>query len=151
MQMEMSTCQTRNRSPQFSSVAAVHRLAEPDHHRLHVFGGSPVLHKEVNHALRFNHKVAPEEENTKNYGERQHAEHRDLHHTHDEEFALVLQQHQRSSAVAGNHVVGAIPGVRRQSPCKGLTSVKQCALSHVEQRDVHVSLRVLSEKTLGSS
>lgn len=120
-------------------------LAEPDHDRLHVFGGSPVLHQEVNHALRFDHQVAPEEKYTEHDGERQYAQHSDLHHTHDEEFALILRQHQVPSAVAGHHVVGAIPGVSRKSPSEGLTPVKQRALGHVEERYVHVSLQVIGK------
>lgn len=146
MQMPILT-RGRRRAPdpcsrsrlQFSTVPALHALAEPDHNRLHVFGGSPVLHQEVYHALRFDHQVAPEEKYAEDDGERQNAQHRDLHHTHDEEFAFVLDMHQGASAVAGHHVVGAIAGVWRQSPSEGLTPVKQRALGHIEERDVHVS------------
>ncbi len=152
MQMQILTC-GRKRAPdphtgspfQFSTVPALHSLAEPDHDCLHVFGGSPVLHQEVNHALRFDHEVASEEKYTEHDGERQHAQHRDLHYTHDEEFALFLHQHQGPSTVAGHHVVGAIAGVCRQSPSESLTPVKQRALGHVEERDVHACLRVISK------
>lgn len=131
-------------SPQLS---ALHALAEPDHDRLHVFGGSPILHQEVNHALRFDHQVAPEKKYTEHDGERQHAQHRDLHHTHHEEFSLVLKQHQGAAAVAGHHAVGVVAGVCRQSPGEGLTPVKQHVLGHVEEGDVHISLRIIDLAT----
>lgn len=139
----------RPRPSRFSTGPALRALTQPDHHRLHVFRGSSLLHQEVDHALRFDHQVATEEKYTEHDGERQHAQHRDLHHTHDEEFALVLHQHQGPSAVAGHHVVGAIAGVCGKSPGEGLTPVKQRALGHVEEGHVHVSLRVTGEQTLG--
>lgn len=114
-------------------------LAESDHDRLHVFGWSPIFHQEVYHALRFDHQVASQKKYTKHHSERQNAQHRDLHHAHDEEFALVLQQHQGPSAVSGHDVVRVIAGVCRQSPSEGLTPVKQRVLGHVEEWDVHVS------------
>lgn len=158
MQMPISTCAWKraphphSRSPlHFSTVPPLHALGEPDHHRLYVFGGSPVLHQEVNHALRFDHQVTPEKKYTKHDGERQYAQHGDLHHTHDEEFALVLHQHQGPSAVAGHHVVCAIAGVRSKGPGKGLTPVKQRALGQVEKGDVHVSSRATGKQTRDST
>lgn len=114
-------------------------LAEPDHDRLHVFGGSPVLHQEVDHALRLDHQVAPEEEDAEHDGEREHAQHGDLHHAHHKHLALVLQQHQGAAAVAGHHAVrGSVAGVGGQSPGQeGLAPVEERALGRVEEGDVH--------------
>lgn len=126
-------------------------LAEPDHHSLHVFGRSPVLHQEVNHAFRFDHQVAAEEEDPEHDGERQDAQHGDLHHARDEEFALILQQHQGPSTVAGHHVVRGVTGERLQSPGEALAAVEQRVVRRVEEGNVHVSVRVTSQKTRGSS
>lgn len=99
-------------------------LAQPDHDRLHVFGGSPILHQEINHALGLDHQVAAEEKDPEDDGEGQDAQHRDLHHTHDEEFALVLRKHQIPSSVSSHHSVCGVTGVCGQSPDEALTPIK---------------------------
>lgn len=126
-------------------------LAEPNHDSFHVFGGSSVPYQKVNHTFRFYHQVAPEKKYTEHDSERQHAQHCDLHHTHDEEFALVLQQHQGPSAVAGHHAIGCVARVRSQGPGEALTTVKHRVLGHVEEGNIHVLLWLVSNKVRDSS
>lgn len=80
------------------------RLTQSDHHRLHVFGWSPVLDQEVDHTLGLDHEVATEKEDPEHHRERKNAQHRDLHHARNEHLALVLCENQRPAAVVCGHL-----------------------------------------------
>lgn len=92
----------------------------PHHHRFHLFGRSPVLHQEVDHALRLDEQVAAEEEDAEDHGEREHAHNGDLHHAHDVQAALVRAA--LGEAVVGHH--GRL-GAAAQGPLQRLAAVGQ--------------------------
>lgn len=118
-----------------AAAGAGGRSVGPHDHRLHLLRRSPVLHQEIDHALGLDEKVAAQEENAEDHGEREHAHDGDLNHAHDVQAALVRAA--LREAVVGHH--GRL-GAAAHGALQRLAAVGQEQAGHVglvAQRRIH--------------
>lgn len=80
---------TSSSETQISPFSVISSLVSANNDRLDVFGGSPVRHEKVDHALGFNEQVAAEEEDPEHHGEGQHAHDGYLNHARHEKVTLI--------------------------------------------------------------